>query len=50
MGRTEVDRKITQRAVVVEVEFNGTNKATLRSEWVVRHKNRRTMEKWAEKV
>ena len=32
MGRTEADRKITKRAVVVEAEFNGTTKTTLRSE------------------
>ena len=32
MGRTEADRKITKRAVVVDAEVNETNKTTRRSE------------------
>jgi hypothetical protein len=33
LGRTETDRKDYERAVVVEAEFSGTKKTTLRSEW-----------------
>jgi len=32
LGRTETDRKITKRAVVVKEEINGTNKTTRGSE------------------
>ena len=32
MGRTESRPRDYERAVVVELEFNGTNKSTLRSE------------------
>jgi hypothetical protein len=32
MGRTEADREIAKRALVVEAEFKRTNKTTLRSE------------------
>ena len=32
LGRTETDRKITNEPLVVEAQFNGTDKTTLRSE------------------
>ena len=32
-GRTETGREITKRAVVVDAEFNETNKTTRSSEW-----------------
>ena len=45
MGRTESRPKDYEQAVVVEVEFNGTNKTTLRSEWGSAPQKRKKNEK-----